>query len=92
MSLVFSLASATAIQINDGLGTWYTLAPNSLSFVLDPSFGDPTTGALTTPGDPWVQWSDGGGQAYAAPYRAVINLKFPAPISSGGGSGGGSGP
>ena len=91
MSIVFSLANATAIQIADGTGSFYNLFPNSLTFVLDPSFSDPVTGALTTPGDPWIQWSDGSGQAYAAPYRAVVALKFPAPISSGPGSGGGQG-
>lgn len=87
--LVFSFATATGIQIADG--TWYTLAPNSLTVVMDPAFTDPVTGLSSPPSGQWVQWTDGGGQAYAAPFRAVINLKFPGTVSSGGGSGGGGG-
>lgn len=74
-----SLSVATAIQLTDG--TWYTLAPNSLGAVIDPSFTDPTTGALITPGDQWVQFEDDAGQAYAAPFRAVLAVKLGAPVT-----------
>src|SRR5439155_4698239 len=42
---------------------------------------DPTTGDLIVPGDTWVQFTDGGGQAYAAPLRSVVAVKLLAAIS-----------
>lgn len=89
-ALVFSFATATSIQIADG--TWYTIQTGTLSLVMDPSFSD-ASGGLTTPGDQWVQWTDVGGQSYAAPYRAVVNLKVPVTVTAlgPGGSGGGGG-
>lgn len=74
-----SLSIATAIQLDDG--TWYTLAPSSLGAVIDPAFTDPTTGQLITPGDQWVQFVDDTGQAYAAPFRAVLAVKLGAPVT-----------
>ena len=73
------LTDATAIQLADG--TWYTLTANSLGVVIDPSFTDPTSGALVTPGDAWVQWVDSTGQAYAAPFRGVLAVKLGAPVT-----------
>jgi hypothetical protein len=79
MSAPVSLSVATAIQLADG--TWYALAPGSLGAVIDPSFTDPATGNLITPGDQWVQFTDAGGQAYAAPFRAVLAVKLGAPVT-----------
>ena len=79
MSEPVSLSLATAIQLIDG--TWYTLSPDSLGAVIDPSFTDPTTGNQITPGDQWVQFVDGTGQTYAAPFRAVLAVKLGAPVT-----------
>ena len=74
-----SLSIATAIQLEDG--TWYTLAPGTLGAVIDPAFADPTTGDLITPGDPFIQFVDNTGQAYAAPFRSMLAVKLGAPVT-----------
>ena len=74
-----SLSEATAIQLEGGI--WYELQPQSLGVAIDPSFVDPVTGAVVTPGDPFVQFIDGAGQAYAAPFRAVTAVKLAAPVT-----------
>lgn len=79
MSPPVSLSVATAVQLADG--TWYTLQPGSLGAVIDPSFTDPTTGQPIVPGDTWIQYVDQAGQAYAAPFRAVLAVKLGAPVS-----------
>jgi hypothetical protein len=79
MSAPISLSIATAVQLADG--TWYTLTANTLGAVIDPAFTDPTTGNLIVPGDQWVQFVDSLGQAYAAPFRAVLAVKLGAPVA-----------
>jgi hypothetical protein len=75
-----SLSVATAVLLSDG---WHVLAPGSLGAVIDPAFTDPQTGALITPGDVWVQFTDSAAQTYACPMRAVLAVKLGAPVTSG---------
>jgi hypothetical protein len=72
-----SLSAATAIQLADG--TWYTLAPGTLGAVISPSFTDPQTGQLISPGDTWFTWVDDVGQSYACPMRSIAAIKLAAP-------------
>jgi hypothetical protein len=72
-----SLSVATAVLLTDG---WHTLTASSLGAVIDPSFLDPVTGQLITPGDTWMQFVDATGQAFACPMRAVLGIQLGAPV------------
>lgn len=75
MADVFPMSQATGVLLSDG---WHVLATSSLSVVMDPSFTDPVSGQLVTPGEPWVQFADTVGQAYACPMRCLLAVKLPA--------------
>lgn len=76
-----SLSVATAVMLTDGV--WITLQPGTLSAVIDPSFTDPNTGQQIVPGEAWMQFIDGTGQAYAAPMRCVCGVKLAGPVGTG---------
>jgi hypothetical protein len=77
MTEPISLSVATAVLLPDG---WHVLQPGSLGAVIDPSFTDPTTGLLITPGDVWVQFIDDQGQAHACPMRSVGAVRLGGPV------------
>lgn len=69
---VFPMAAATSVLLEDG---WHDLTANTLSLVLDPSFTDPA-GTAITPGEPWLQFEDSTGQAFACPVRCLLGVKM----------------
>ena len=72
-----SLSDATAALLTDG---WHPLTARTLGAVIDPAFADPATGQLVTPGDTWFQFTDTGGQVYAAPMHGILGVKLAAAV------------
>lgn len=77
MTSPIPLSAATAILLADG---WHDLASGTLGAVIDPSFTDPVTGEVITPGDTWLQMTGTDGVTYACPMRAVAAVKLAAPV------------
>jgi hypothetical protein len=75
-----SLSDATGILLA-GRPTWITLAPGTLTAVLEPTFTDSLTGAQIAPGELWFQFTDTAGQAYAAPRWGIAAIQLAAPIT-----------
>jgi hypothetical protein len=74
------LSDATAILLLDG--QWYDMGNGTvLSAVIEPCFIDPQSGQLIAPGEPWCQWVDSGGTAYAAPMRSIAAVRLLGPVS-----------
>lgn len=77
MPEVFPMSQATSVLLSDG---WHDLTAGSLGVVMDPSFTDPFTGTLVTPGEPWAAFTDATGNAYAFPMRCMLAVKIPASL------------